>query len=936
VGAAVQHSCDGGVDEGRGQRVSQERSTEGISQRDLISTYSWLTKHLMKRLLLGSILLQSILIVLCEGQIILDGSLGPRGPLPGPDYQIGAELGQIRGSNLFHSFDQFSVPTGGSATFTGPGSIDNIIGRVTGGQLSFIDGVLRSRIAGANLFLLNPSGVMFGPNASLAVSGSFHVSTADFLRLADGATFSAHLGQESVLTVAAPAAFGFLGPNPAPITIQGSTLRVREGEALSVVGGDITLIGGPQTVDFVPTLGAEGGRIYLASVASPGEVRFSPLASAPELQVDSFAELGRLELSQGTLVDASGNGGGAILLRSGHLLVDRAEIFADNSGSLDAMGVGVDLRVAADAIIRNGSLITTDRFDSGRARDLQLSAGRLTVDGSGIGARGQGAGTGGNISVRVGTLTLTGGGQIVADTFDIGSGGDITIRATDGISIVGRGPSGESGLFTNTFGSGDAGQITISAPRLTMDGSLIQAGVDFDSRGNAGSIDVQVGQLMLTEGAEISTSTFGAGRGGAVSVVASEFVSILGRDTAGDPSGLFSSTRASGDAGRLFISTPFLSMDASLIEASTFGDGNAGNIEVRGGRLTLTGGAQISTSTRGSGRGGEVTIIATEALDVAGSSGLFTNTFSGGNAGRLFISTPLLTMDDSFIQASTAEGSRGNAGSIEVRGERLMLTRGAQISTSTDGMGRGGDIQVATTHLELSDGGTIASSSSGAGDAGTIRLQVGETFRSEHGRVTTTASRAGGGAITMTVGRLVQLIHSELTTSVRGGGGNAGNLTLDAPFIISESSQIIANAVEGMGGNIRISADVFLADPASRVDASSALGISGIVDIQAPVTSLSGALAPLPQAFMDVAALLPARCAPRLAGGKFSSLVVGGREGLPLDPGGILPSPLTLDGRQTPPARGALLAVADKVFPRMRGTHLPDGSVAALGRGCLN
>ena len=153
--------------------------------------------------MLSSILLLQAVLTVSHAQITLDGSLGPRGPLTGPNYRIGADVGQIRGGNLFHSFGEFNVPTGGSATFTGPPTIANIVGRVTGGQRSFIDGLLRSEIAGADLFLLNPSGVMFGPNASLEVRGSFHVSTADLLRFTDGANFFANLGQESVLTVAA-------------------------------------------------------------------------------------------------------------------------------------------------------------------------------------------------------------------------------------------------------------------------------------------------------------------------------------------------------------------------------------------------------------------------------------------------------------------------------------------------------------------------------------------------------------------------------------------------------------------------------------------------------------------------------------------------------------------------------------------------------------
>jgi large exoprotein involved in heme utilization and adhesion len=161
-----------------------------------------------------------------------------------------------------------------------------------------------------------------------------------------------------------------------------------------------------------------------------------------------------------------------------------------------------------------------------------------------------------------------------------------------------------------------------------------------------------------------------------------------------------------------------------------------------------------------------------------------------------------------------------------------------------------------------------------------------------------------------------------------------GNITIDPQFVVLEGSQIIANAFEGMGGNIRIEAGVFLADPASLVSASSTLGLQGTVNIQAPVTSLSGTLAPLPQAFVNVAALLPARCAARAQGGRYSSLVLGGRDGLPADPSGVLPSPLTLDERltagpavigasprQQSTARFALLAGRDKALPRLGCPH---------------
>ena len=151
--------------------------------------HSVLPSLVLRFLCCSGLLLLGALPSLSQAQITLDGSLGPRGALPGPRYTIPDSVGQIRGPNLFHSFGQFNLSQGESATFTGPNMIVNILSRVTGGNPSRIDGTIRSQIPGAHLYMLNPSGVMFGPNASLDVSGSFHVSTADYLRLADGARF---------------------------------------------------------------------------------------------------------------------------------------------------------------------------------------------------------------------------------------------------------------------------------------------------------------------------------------------------------------------------------------------------------------------------------------------------------------------------------------------------------------------------------------------------------------------------------------------------------------------------------------------------------------------------------------------------------------------------------------------------------------------------
>jgi filamentous hemagglutinin family protein len=159
-----------------------------------------------------------------SAEVSTDGTLGRRVRLTGREVEVGAELGRLRGRNLFHSFERFGVERGGRVTFTGPRGLDNVISRVTGGEASRIDGTLASRVEGADVWLVNPSGIVFGPGARLDVPGSFHVSTADELRFEDGAAFSARDPSGSTLSVAAPEAFGFLGGAPTGIVVSGSRL----------------------------------------------------------------------------------------------------------------------------------------------------------------------------------------------------------------------------------------------------------------------------------------------------------------------------------------------------------------------------------------------------------------------------------------------------------------------------------------------------------------------------------------------------------------------------------------------------------------------------------------------------------------------------------------------------------------------------------------
>jgi filamentous hemagglutinin family protein len=308
-------------------------------------------------------------------EVATDGTLGPRATLAGPDVEIGVDLGQVRGRNLFHSFQRFDVETGGRATFTGPDGLENVIGRVTGGARSSIDGTLRSTIPGTDLYLLNPAGIVFGPNARLDVRGAFHASTAGELRFADGTAFSALDPAGSTLSVAEPQAFGFLRGPAAGVAVDGSTLEVPTGEALSLTGGEVVIGGG--TLRNRPDLAGPGqGSIV---VAAQQAARAVPVAlDAPAVARDGPVRIISSGTGAGGLsLDASG--GGRIRIEGGEVVVDGVDLSTTNRGDADDTG-GVNL-AAGTLIVQGRDLsgttaggIVTSSLGAGQAGPITVSA----------------------------------------------------------------------------------------------------------------------------------------------------------------------------------------------------------------------------------------------------------------------------------------------------------------------------------------------------------------------------------------------------------------------------------------------------------------------------------------------------------------------------------------------------------------------------------
>src|SRR5689334_4084769 len=232
----------------------------------------------------------------------------------GPKFAIGADLGKQVGGNLFHSFSSFNVGQGQTATFSGPGSVNNIISRVTGGQTSQVDGQIASTIPGANLFLLNPSGWVFGSHATLNVQGSVHVSSTDTLHFADGTRLPTGTPTGSSFTSAPPEAFGFLGSRAGAVTVTGSRLTTPVGKDLSPVGGPVRIEGGQVL--------APAGRLHIASAASAGTINLN----GNEVPAQAAPAYGPVTVSGNAVADVgdpSGRrGGGAVQVRGGVVLIE--------------------------------------------------------------------------------------------------------------------------------------------------------------------------------------------------------------------------------------------------------------------------------------------------------------------------------------------------------------------------------------------------------------------------------------------------------------------------------------------------------------------------------------------------------------------------------------------------------------------------------------
>lgn len=852
-------------------------------------------------------------------EVVFDGSLGPPGSLPatgGVNFRILQNYGQTAGSNLFHSFSRFNIGFLQSATFEGSAAIDNIFARVTGGMASTIDGLLLSAVPSANLWLINPSGVQFGPHASINVDGSFYVSSASYLKFNDGVRFGTDLRQTQVLTSAAPEAFGFIGDNPAAISLFGSgsnqardklsayyaargltwnDMRVPEGKTLAVVGGDIRL-GAGQTFDGAVVssrLLAPAGRLEIVSVDASGEID----PGAPQVETTAFAKLGQINLAEGALVDASGSGGGEIVIRGGELTMNNAYLVSDTRGADNGKSINVQVRGNVD-ILNNGAGLYARSFGSGDAPDMKLDAQNIHLDNQAIlHSVAGGVGNGGDVSVKTNVLSLSSNSQIVSEKgdFSSGSGGDIKIEAGELILA----DTSQIRSDTGNFNSNDGGDISINANQATInggssiqsntglygiasggdmtlnideallikDGSTTQLSGIFSNAvdGNAGTITLHAKTLLLQNGAMISGDSFNNGNGADIFIEVGD-IRLIGNPTtlAQISSKSFAALGGVADGGNIEIQAQSINLDGvgSGIATSTLSNNQlqTGNITLEAEQISLTGG-KIGTLTLGAGNAGSIQIYADDielnngasvesknAVDIAGiiSSGQ-------GNTGliRIVADSVLTVSNDGSVSTLTA--SQGRTGDISLAAENMSLQNGSQITAISLDNGATGDISIEVgQNLSMNGKSATATNNSGiynntlAGDAGNLRVRAKHIQLANGGEIGGSTSGKGHAADIEVSSETLLIKEGGSVESSSIGEGDAGNIKIAATKSIALENQgaILSNAFNtGDGGEIVLQAPNISLSQSKVEAATNGAGLAGDITIDVDNLSLSdGAL----------------------------------------------------------------------------------------------
>ncbi|WP_242038023.1 filamentous hemagglutinin N-terminal domain-containing protein [Tolypothrix sp. FACHB-123] len=716
----------------------------------------------------------------------------------------------------------------------------------------------------ANLFLINPNGIVFGKNAQLAIRGAFTATTANSLIFPNGVEFSATNPQSPpLLTINVPIGLQF-GSQPGSIINQAVNALGVNGSTLALVGGEIILDSS--------RLFALDGKVKLGSVAGNTTVGLDVNGSSLGFDLPENSARESINLKNSSLIRVIGNSeielfGGEIKLNNsfifgsngGSIVIDATQLSLDQKSSIqsaitDAVNGG-DIQIqASDAVtLANGSSILSASNDSatGKGGDVTINAGKITINGDGIlqntgltsfiSANTSGASNGGNLSLNATESVNVNGGAVSVISAGVGKAGNFTVRSTDAVNITDKGILGLSSLSSGSTGNlrietgtlrvqntslgggitantsgGSVGSIAIQARNAVevTNGSIL-TGVQpgSTSQASAGDITIETQRVNLKDGGYISTSTFSSANAGNIFIQADESVEISG------------------------VSKTFIDLSSVSSETGFEATGNAGNVTIQTPRLSLTQGGNISTNSTSSGNPGNITIRAKD-LELDGFVFVAQEQLIGLDYPNVLevLSNPLTQEILSrfgginFISTITSEVIGSNAdvsgGTITIDTERLRLSNGANISTSVlFGRGQGGNLVVrATDAIDISGFGPQRIDNSfapsglfadlqtgGIGSGGSIDVITGRLNLSNEGQISaTTFNQGNAGKITINAEQINMGGSSNIITQVDNEAtGDAGNISIKTQLLNVQEQSQISSGTQGNGnaGNLTVQAD---------------------------------------------------------------------------------------------------------------------------------
>ena len=729
------------------------------------------------------------------------------------------------GTNLFHSFEEFGLSEGEVANFLSNPNIENILGRVVGGNPSYINGMLQVWGGNSNLFLINPAGIVFGDAASLNVPGDFTATTATGIGFGDRELNS--FGENSWGDlVGSPDGLNFAASNPGSIVNTGN-LAVSTGSNLGLFAGTVVNTG---------TLEAPGGNITLTAVPGESLVRLSAEGNVLALDV-AAADSTSVPFIPLSLPK---------LLTGGEAIAHASDITVNSDGTIGLRGANAQLHPQMGDAIVSGEL-GNGEWGIGNAEmpTIQVLGERVTLQDATLDA--SGVGGGGNIFLggdRQGLGTLPNASEtfidrhstIAADALFDGNGGEIIVFAEETATIFGTlsargGELGGNGGFIETSGRQnlvldtipdasaanglggtwliDPTDITIVPIGLTVGNNIVAANaislalsggsnVILDTStatGPAGAGDITLspgafirkiagGEATLTLDADndITLNDSITSISGELNIVLDADGSIDTGDAVIDSNGgdITLTANASGVGnGELIVGNEIFTHGGSLQLSSL---GNEGSLDVTAGKLFSTGntinlaaGGDLAVGPIDS-EGGDVTLTANSdatgegELEISGdilANGGRIELNSFGDDGSIDTTGASLTTIANTITLST--GGNIEVGPIDSEGGDIILT------ANSDGIGEGeldisGDI--------LANGGSIQLSS--FGDEGGIETTDGTLTTLGNkitlitgGDIEVGAIDSGGGDITLIANSdNLDSGELELEGNITAGGGN--------------------------------------------------------------------------------------------------------------------------------------------------------------------